>query len=276
MAASYGIEIRSNDGQTVLYQYREGNYPTTVTVTSTGCTIDFGVEGIETYTYSGTKTFAGLATTANATTATYAVGDTFDLPAGSTYYYIVEQGGASMKTIKAGTYKFKDTPTLQTLSNQALQFTCEAERWYFIAVSSSEIVYNNEDADYPHTVYSNGAWDSTYSFRQTITLATDQTVSDEFYTWFDANIQKSLKQSVEQHISDAYDAISNKSGTIPTAKNLANLAGAIDSISSGTDTSDATATAADILKDKTAYVASGKVAGTIETYNGETEDVGGG
>lgn len=95
MAASYGIEIRSNDGQTQLYQYREGNYPTTVTVTSTGCTIDFGEEGIDTYTYSGTKTFVGLATTANSTTTTYAVGDTFDLPNGENVYYIVEQGGGT-------------------------------------------------------------------------------------------------------------------------------------------------------------------------------------
>lgn len=41
----------------------------------------------------------------------------------------------------------------------------------------------------------------------------------------------------------------------------------------GPDISDATATAADIRKPKTAYVATGKVVGTIETYTGATGNV---
>lgn len=46
---------------------------------------------------------------------------------------------------------------------------------------------------------------------------------------------------------------------------------AMPTMGSGTDTSDATATSADIRKPKTAYVATGKVIGTIEDYTGATQ-----
>lgn len=184
-----------------------------------------------------------------------------------------------MATIKAGTYKFKDSPTLQALRQQALRFTCTAEsgvteNWYFIEVSTSQIAYNNEDADYPQTAYSNGVWNSTYSFRQTIALATDQSVSDEFYTWFKANIELSLHNQVEQFISYAYDAVVSKQGTIPTNKNLQNLVGAITSISTGVDTSDGNIEPTTVLKGYKGYAKGVAVNGAIETYDGTVEDVG--
>ena len=87
--ASYGfIGINSNDGSQSLKSWQSGSNTPTISVTSTGVT-----DGTTTYTYSGDKTFLGVATSANATEPTYAVGNDYTLSLTSGTYlelYIVE------------------------------------------------------------------------------------------------------------------------------------------------------------------------------------------
>lgn len=123
-----------------------------------------------------------------------------------TWYAIFTANAAPQITIKAGTYIFKST--LNTASQgveQALLFVDGAgAEWHSIAYMGSEAVmvlaYVNNNDEGSTIVYTTGdpsrptGWhDQAY---RTIILATDQEVTEEFYTWFDNHIVKQGENEV--------------------------------------------------------------------------------
>lgn len=80
------VNLQSNDGSTILAQNANIN---SVVVTSAGAQLKYEDTVNATYTYSGSKLFAGLATSANALVAEYKPGDTISI-IDETTLYIVE------------------------------------------------------------------------------------------------------------------------------------------------------------------------------------------
>lgn len=106
---------------------------------------------------------------------------------------VVVSKAPSTVTLEAGTYKFVDSPTLPTPAiTEDFSFMSSNTSFDKLIVNvNRRIVYSVEGDTL--AVYYNNAWtDTSY---QTITLATDQQVSSEFYKWAitDGNLVKQVE-----------------------------------------------------------------------------------
>jgi len=122
----------------------------------------------------------------------------------------------------------------------------------------AELSFSSGDG--PHTV--------TFDFEEEPPLTADDVVYSDTHTVKEA--MEGLFTSVSEGKALIASAITDKG--VPTAQDaaFAEMADNIGQISTGSDTSDATATPGDILAGKTAYTAVGKVEGIIPTLSART------
>lgn len=90
---------------------------------------------------------------------------------------------ASTKTLAAGTYKWKDAPSLPSNTIETVfDFINEDTPYYGVIVSSDALQYFQAEGGFsPVPAYTSSSWSE--DFFKTITLATDQQVSADFYEW---------------------------------------------------------------------------------------------
>lgn len=132
----------------------------------------------------------------------------------------------SLPTIKAGTYKFKETPILvSSIISQDLNSKIDNVSYITMVVSSAVIATMKGVGDVGPTLYnsSTGWTDTKY---RTIVIETDQNVSEDFYTWFTTNANEVIRKSVDLTTLSGWEALLSGSHSI-TIK--AKAAGYLDS-----------------------------------------------
>lgn len=166
------------------------------------------------------------------------------------------------------------------LTNTNVNFTSNNQSFKGIGAAYAPSYGPFEIRYYQTTIFTSGTQvkteDGTWVDNAYRTIVFDEPVTDTtLLTWLQANGTKqvNLHDQAEQCITNAYTAIGNKSGTIPTNKNLQNLKSAIESISTGIDTSDGNIEPTTVLKGYKGYAKGVAVNGVIETYDGTVEDV---
>lgn len=197
--ATGDFSIYSNDGTQALYMQVD-NFLDALTVTETGALLEYHMymdpdtTYTDTFTYSGSS-FAGFATSANAETAVYTVGNRYTNFGDSVSLYIVESNTSDEISQKlSGVWKFKDDLTYDSTLDgmtQEISFTSAG-------VSYSSIVFGNFKGDQilnyddSQVCVLNSNYGTAPGWAdskdQTVDFgATPQAVSNEFYTWFTAN-----------------------------------------------------------------------------------------